>query len=78
MKEYTIIYKNKPSEVVAAAGRLDLIKIQFDGDENRFKQDVKKLVWDELSMQCVLDIASDQINAQLSTADINPYGWRNA
>ncbi|WP_424961756.1 hypothetical protein [Ekhidna sp.] len=78
MKEYTIIYRNRQSEEVAAHGKSDLIKHHFDGDEDKFKNEVEKLVWNELSMQCVLDVSKDKVQSQLFTADVNPYGWRNA
>ena len=78
MKEFRVIYKNKPSELVASPGRKELIKDLYGGNESQFKNEVDKLVWDELSMQCVWDVQEDKVTSQLFTADVNPYGWRNA
>ncbi|WP_425392382.1 hypothetical protein [Ekhidna sp.] len=78
MKEYTIVYKNKPSEEVAAVGKHELIKSHFEGDEKKFENEVSKLIWNELTMQCVLDVSENKVISQIFTADVNPYGWRNA
>lgn len=44
MKEYTVVYKNKPSEVLHAYDRGELIKDYFQNDTARFKKEVDKVI----------------------------------
>jgi len=78
MKEFRFVYKSKPAEDVAYPSRSVLIQEHFNGDDNRFSSEVEKLIWDELTMKCVYDVKSGKVFTDLATADINPYGWRNA
>ncbi len=77
MKEYTVIYKNKPSKVLHAYDRTELIRNYFQNDTDLFKKEVSRVVWSEISMQCVLDTETGKVSSELFTADINPYGWRD-
>lgn len=79
MKEYRVIYKGlKKSEEVMVPDKKALIRVLFDGDETKFRSEVKSLVWSTCGMQYVEDIQNEKIHAEITTADVNPYGWRNA
>ncbi|WP_137089967.1 hypothetical protein [Mangrovivirga cuniculi] len=76
MKEYTIIYKDGNSEVAMFPNKQSIIDKKFGGNSDAFEKEVKMLQWTTLSMRYVEDIKSGKINAVISTADANPYGWR--
>lgn len=76
MKEYTVIYKSGRTEEVAFRDRNALIRHHFKGDIRHFKKEVKLLKWSTLSMQYVENVEIGKINAEISTADVNPYSWR--
>ncbi|MTI21163.1 hypothetical protein E1176_09045 [Fulvivirga sp. RKSG066] len=78
MREYTIVYKSGKSEMIECADKAELIKYHFANDKTKFKNEVSRLMWNTLTMRYVEDIASEKIDAEISSADINPYGWRDA
>ncbi len=77
MKDYTIYYKNGNNELVTYQDKATLIKTHFNGNIHKFKREVARLTWQTLTMQYIEDVQNGECHAQLSTADINPYGWRN-
>ena len=77
MTEFTIIYHSGKSEVIECAGKSDLIKQHFSGDEAKFKKEVSRLLWSTLTMRYTEEIGSGEVNAEITSADVNPYGWRN-
>ena len=78
MRDYTIIYKDGTSKNIECADKSDLIKELFDGSEEKFKEKVVRLMWNTLTMRYVEDVASSEVNAELTSADVNPYGWRDS
>ncbi|MDX1628232.1 MAG: hypothetical protein R3345_06000 [Fulvivirga sp.] len=77
MKEYTVIYKSGKSEVIECADKESLIRHHFNDDEDRFKNEVTRLLWSTLTMRYTEDVGSGEVNAEITSADVNPYGWRN-
>lgn len=78
MKEYTIIYKDSTTRDVQVTDKAELIREHFGGSEEEFKKQVSFLKWSELSMQCTLDTTTGKITSEISSADVNPYGWRDS
>ncbi len=78
MKEFTVIYRNGDSKTINAPDKSVLIQDHFEGDQKKFRNEVSRLIWSSLSMHFVEDIDSKQKHAEITTADVNPYGWRNA
>ncbi len=76
MRNYTIHYKNGNVESDSFPDKATLIRMLFEGDEQRFKQKVKLLSWTTHSAVYSEDVVNGNIGVELATADINPYGWR--
>lgn len=77
MREYQIHYKNGETKDFNCEGRKDLIDRLFDGDEEKLKAQVQLLRWETSAMFFSEDPASGKVESQITTADSNPYGWRN-
>ena len=77
MKDYTIVYKKGDSIHYTCPDKHSLIKELFDGDEELFKSEVVRLMWDSVSTQYIEDIQNGKGYAEINSADVNPYGWRN-
>ncbi len=78
MKEYTVVYKDGSTKEIACQDKADLINNHFENSEEKFKNEVVRLMWNTLTMRYVEDVAAGKVNAELSSADVNPYGWRDA
>ena len=76
MKEFTVIYRNGDSKDITVEGRDTLIREYFDDSEERFANEVIRLIWHGPTTEYIEDVMSGQLYAQISTADVNPYGWR--
>ncbi|NMM48631.1 hypothetical protein [Marinigracilibium pacificum] len=76
MKEYLIIYTNGKTENVIVPDKQTLINAKFKGDKDVFMKKVKMLQWNTLSMKFVEHVKSGRVDAVISTADANPFGWR--
>ena len=76
MKDYLIVYRSGKTESVSCPDKKSLIEMYFKGDESQFKKEVQLLKWNTLTMMYSEDISQGKINAEISTADANPYGWR--
>ncbi len=77
MRHYTIHYKDGSTEDIEVAGRKELIDTLFGGSEDTMKEKVETLRWQSANMFFNEDVASGKIDSQITTADANPYGWRN-
>jgi hypothetical protein len=77
MREYEIFYKDGTTANCDAADQNDLVDQLFDGNEKELIDKVKLLKWSTLTMMYTKDPAEEKINSQITTADANPYGWRN-
>ena len=78
MKEFTVIFRSGNSKKITSPDKPTLIKEHFNNNEEHFTKEVSRLMWSSLSMHYVEDIDSQESHAQITTADVNPYGWRNA
>ncbi|WP_144606275.1 hypothetical protein [Algoriphagus algorifonticola] len=76
MREYQIHYKNGKTKQIQFAGREDLLKKLFDGDEEKLKAEVNLLRWESSAMFFTEDPQTGKVESQITTADTNPYGWR--
>ncbi|MDX1373693.1 MAG: hypothetical protein R3321_14565 [Nitrososphaeraceae archaeon] len=77
MRDYTIHYKDGHTEEIEVAGKKELIDKLFNGDEDKFKSEVVMLRWQSSNMFFTEDVTKGTINSEITTADANPYGWRN-
>ncbi len=77
MREYQIYYKSGDAKEFSCEGRADLINKLFDGDEEKLIEEVKLLKWETSAMFFSEDPATGKVDSQITTADSNPYGWRN-
>ena len=76
MKEFTVIYTDGRTETLSSPGRRTLLKDHFDNDEEKFRSEVSMLKWTTLATEYVIDVQNGENNAQIFSADVNPYGWR--
>ena len=76
MKEYVVVYRNGSTESISCPDKKSLIQNYFKGDEIQFKEEVQLLKWDTLTMRYVENVDHGKIDAEMTTADVNPFGWR--
>ncbi|MEM9857433.1 MAG: hypothetical protein AAF843_08760 [Bacteroidota bacterium] len=77
MREYEVCYKDGTSQEIEVADRKELVNRLFNGSEDKLKNQVVLLKWQTANMFFTEDVASGKIESQITTADVNPYGWRN-
>lgn len=77
MREYEVYYKDGTTINCNAADKKDLVNQLFNGEEKALINKVKLLKWSTGTMVYTQDPAEEKINAEITTADTNPYGWRN-
>jgi len=77
MKEYTVFFHNGDERKISCSGKKELVKIVSDGDEKLFKEKVDRIIWSTTAMHYVEDVKTNTVNSQITSADVNPYGWRN-
>lgn len=77
MREYEVFYKDGTTVICNAADKKDLVNQLFDGKENKMIEEVKLLKWATGTMVYTQDPSKDKIDSEMTTADANPYGWRN-
>ena len=76
MKEYTVVYTSGRTEEVEYPDKETLIREHFGNSVKRFRNEVSRLMWNTLSIQYVEDVQNESNFAQITSADVNPYGWR--
>ena len=74
---FIVVYKNGETKDLEAQSRADLIIQYFDGNEQRFKDEVKMLRWQQGTVSYTEDVEKGEMDEDVATADTNPYGWRN-
>jgi hypothetical protein len=77
MREYQIFFKNGKTQDFSCEGKKDLIEKLFEGDEDKLIAEVKLLKWESGAMFYSEDPSEAKVNSQITTADTNPYQWRN-
>ena len=77
MREYEVFFKDGTTVNCNAADKNDLVEQLFNGKENELLERVKLLKLTTGTMVYTQDPAEEKINAEITTADANPYGWRN-
>lgn len=77
MRDYQIFYKNGTAKNYQCEGKKDLIDQLFEGDEKQLIARVKLLKWESANMFYSEDPSEAKVDSQITTADANPYGWRN-
>jgi hypothetical protein len=77
MREYEVFYKDGNTVNCSAADRKELAQQLFNGNEKELIEKVKLLKWSTGAMVYTQDPAEEKINSEITTADANPYGWRN-
>lgn len=77
MREYEVFYKDGTTVNCNAEDQKDLVRKLFAGDEQELINKVKLLKWSTGTMLYTQDPAEEKINSEITTADTNPYGWRN-
>ncbi|PIY08722.1 MAG: hypothetical protein COZ18_10775 [Flexibacter sp. CG_4_10_14_3_um_filter_32_15] len=74
---FIVIYKNGKMKDLEAQNRTDLIITHFEGNEQKFKDEVKLLRWQQGTVSYTENIENGKTDENVATADTNPYGWRN-
>lgn len=77
MRDYSVHYKNGEVKEIEVTGRKDLLDTLFQGSEDRLKAEVSMLKWKTANMFFTENVAAGKIDSEITTADANPYGWRN-
>ena len=77
MRDYTIHYKDGHTANIEVADKKELIEILFNGEEEKLKEQVEMLRWETANMYFSEEVHSGKVTSQITTADANPYGWRN-
>jgi hypothetical protein len=77
MREYEVFYKDGTTVNCNAADKNDMVDQLFNGNEKELIEKVKLLKWSTGAMVYTQDPAKEKINSEITTADANPYGWRN-
>ncbi|WP_375563059.1 hypothetical protein ACE193_11220 [Bernardetia sp. OM2101] len=74
---FIVVYKNGETKDLEAQNRADLIIKYFDGNEQKFKDEIKLLRWQQGTVSYTQNIENGKMDESVATADTNPYGWRN-
>lgn len=74
---FIVVYKNGETKDLEAQNRADLLITHFEGNEQKFKDEVKLLRWQQGTVSYTENVESGQMDESVATADTNPYGWRN-
>jgi len=78
MKEFTLQYLDGRVEKMVSPSLSILTKEHFDGSSELLKKRVKTISWRTEGVYYTRNVQSDETSARLISADVNPYGWRNA
>ncbi|WP_338793034.1 hypothetical protein V9L05_11885 [Bernardetia sp. Wsw4-3y2] len=74
---FIVVYKNGETKDLEAQNKADLIVEYFEGNRQKFKDEVKLIRWQQGTVSYSEDIENGEIDENIATADTNPYGWRN-
>jgi hypothetical protein len=74
---FIVVYKNGETKDLEAQNKADLIAAYFEGNEQKFKDEVKLLRWQQGTVNYTENVESGDMDKNIATADTNPYGWRN-
>lgn len=74
---FIVIYRNGETKDVEAQNRADLIVQHFEGNEQKFKDEVKLIRWQQGNVHYSEDVENGKMDESIESADTNPYGWRN-
>jgi len=78
MREFVLNYLDGKVEKINAPSLALLIKEHFNGSEKELKEQVKTVAWSTVSAHYIRDVQKGETKAELISADVNPFGWRNA
>ena len=76
MPTFLVTFNNNEVKELEAASRADLLQSHFSGDESQMKSQVKLIRWHHNTVAFTENVATGEIDKIVSTADANPYGWR--
>ena len=74
---FIVVYKNGETKDLEAQNKADLIVEYFEGNEQKFKDEVKLIRWQQGTVSYSEDVEKGEMDESIATADTNPYGWRN-
>jgi hypothetical protein len=78
MKEFTVQYLDGKIEKLVSPSLSILTDEHFEGSSELLKKKVKTISWRAEGVYYTRDVQADETSARLISADVNPYGWRNA
>jgi len=78
MKEFVLNYLDGKVKKINSPSLSLLIKEQFDDSEKLLKEKVQSIAWSTIGAHYVRDVQKGETKAELISADVNPFGWRNA
>lgn len=76
MPTFFVTLKNDESKELEAFSRADLVEQHFGGDEAKLKAEAKLIRWHHNTIQFSENLETGKTDQEVSTADANPYGWR--
>ncbi len=74
---FIVVYKNGETKDLEAQNKADLLITHFEGNEQKFKDEVKLIRWQQGTVSYTEDVEKGEMDENIATADTNPYGWRN-
>ncbi|WP_338762231.1 hypothetical protein WAF17_17210 [Bernardetia sp. ABR2-2B] len=74
---FIVVYKNGETKDLEAQNKADLIVTHFEGNRQKFKDEVKLIRWQQGTVSYTEDVENGEMDENIATADTNPYGWRN-
>lgn len=76
MPTFFVTFNDDETKEYEAFSRSDLIEKHFGGDEARLKEEAKLLRFHHNTVQHTEDLKKGESDQEISSADTNPYGWR--
>ncbi len=77
MRDYQVHFKDGTTKEIEVGGRKELIDLLFNGSEQKLKDKVSMLTWGSVNMSFSENVQSGKVESTITTADVNPYGWRS-
>ncbi len=78
MKEFIIRYLDGKVRKINAPSISILKQEHFKGNDREVKEKVKTISWSTGATYYTRDVQTGETKAELISADVNPFGWRNA
>jgi len=78
MKEFVLRYLDGKVRKLSAPSLSVLKKDHFQNSDKKLKEIVKNISWSTGATYYTRNVQTGETKAELISADVNPFGWRNA